>query len=215
MRFMILPVLLVICAPIFSYPAADGVHISDYAGLLNPADKEAISELIASCEKERGIKLKLFIINSVSDYPEAPQNFEDFSRGLLGRVFENGNSAKAGLMVVAVKDRKVTIEMGAPLETAYARGAGKIIREKVVPYFKNNDYSRGIFMGINSLKNLFGGAKNRKNMPFLLFGAVLIAAAAAGAAVLAVKNKKGVQREPLPKKEPAGEFGGGAWGKWQ
>ncbi len=215
MKLIILP-LLFLCAPLFSYPAGDYGDVNDYAGILNPADKEALSEIIGACERECGIGFKLFIIDSVSDYPGAPQNFEDFSRGLLGRVFEGGFSAKAALMIVAVKDRKVTIETGTPLEGRYSQEAEKIIREKVVPYFKNNDYSRGVFTGITSFKLLFSMRKTDKKPPLGLIALFFALMAGGGALVKFSKKSRTVKPEvDTPKKEPAGEFGGGAWGKWQ
>lgn len=208
-------VILLLCGNAYSYPVTEAGFVHDSAGILNPADTDVISASISSCEEKCGVKFRLFIIGSVSDYPEAPQNFEDFCEGLFPRVYAGGFSERAGIMVVAVKDRKAKIELGAPLDSEYSEKADRIVREKMVPYFKNNDYSRGVFTGFSAFKTLFAAPKEKGKSPLFLI-VVLILLAAAGAAVylLAVKKVR-IKFSSKASKDKVETFGGGAWGKWQ
>lgn len=214
MRLIVLALLL-LCANAHSYPVIEAGFVHDSAGLLNPADTDAISASISSSEEKSGIKFRLFIINSVSDYPEAPQDFEDFCSGLFPAVYSGGFSEMAGIMVVAVKDRKAKIEIGTPLESKYSKAADRIVREKMVPYFKNNDYSRGIFTGFSEFKALFDSKKKSGGMPLLFLIALILSAAGGAAAYLIFVKKAKINPPSGGAKEMPESFGGGAWGKWQ
>ena len=214
MRFLPLFILLM-AGSVFCYPVIEAGFIHDSAGILNPADTSSVSDMISTCEEKCGVKFRLFIINSVSDYTESPQDFEDFCAGLFAQAYENGFSEKAGLMLVAVKDRKAKIELGTPLESKYSADAAKIVREKMVPYFKNGDFSRGIFTGLSAFRALFAPEKKKSDLPFVPVLLILITVTAGTAAYFVFVSKKIKLPVPAAPKNSIDVFGGGAWGKWQ
>ncbi|MGB9833330.1 MAG: TPM domain-containing protein, partial [Caldisericum exile] len=56
------------------------------------------------------------------------------------------------LLLVAIKDRVMRIEVGYGLEGAIPDGkAGRIRDEYIIPYFKQEDYSKGIYYGYLAL----------------------------------------------------------------
>jgi len=64
------------------------------------------------------------------------------------------------LLIVAPKDRKLRIEVGYGLEGTMTDGiAGSIIRNAITPFFKNNDYDRGIDEGVRAIINVLEGGQ--------------------------------------------------------
>ena len=65
--------------------------------------------------------------------------FENGGRGIGNKGKDNG-----ALIVVAIKERQVRVEVGYDLEEFITDGfAGQTIREVMTPQFRNGNYSRG------------------------------------------------------------------------
>lgn len=80
---------------------------------------------------------------TVEDY--AVELFRRWGIGQKGK--DNGV-----LLLVAIKDREMRIEVGYGLEGAIPDGkAGRIRDEYIIPYFKEEDYSKGVYYGYLAL----------------------------------------------------------------
>ncbi len=78
--------------------------------------------------------------------------FENGGRGIGDKGKDNGL-----LILVAVNDRKVKIEVGYDLEGIIPDGfAGQTIREAITPAFRRNAYGEGLLQGTTRLINRIG-----------------------------------------------------------
>jgi uncharacterized membrane protein YgcG len=81
------------------------------------------------------------------------QSLEDYSLTVL-RQWGIGDQEKNNgvLLLVAVQDRKSRIEVGYGLEGALPDGlTGRIQDQYMLPYFRSNDYDKGILNGYSAL----------------------------------------------------------------
>ena len=75
---------------------------------------------------------------------------------------------KGALLLIAVNDHRVRIEVGYGLEeklTDYQ--SGRIIRERITPHFRNNDYDSGVTAGVKAMASVInapisGGRKAQR-----------------------------------------------------
>ena len=83
----------------------------------------------------------------ISEY--AVELFENGGRGIGAKGKDNGL-----LIVVAVDDRKIKIEVGYDLEQFVTDGfAGDTVREAITPQFRNGNYGAGLLAGSTRLIN--------------------------------------------------------------
>ncbi|MGB2714634.1 MAG: TPM domain-containing protein, partial [Vicinamibacterales bacterium] len=79
----------------------------------------------------------------------AVEMFENGGRGIGQKGKDNG-----ALIVLAVDDRRVRIEVGYDLEEFITDGfAGEVIRQAMTPEFRNGNYGRGLLAGATSVIN--------------------------------------------------------------
>jgi uncharacterized protein len=130
------------------YPKPTDDYVNDFAGVLNKPDSEAISKMFKNLENKTGIEAVVVTINSINDYNKEDATLEAFATNLfntwgIGHKKENNGV----LLLVAVKDRKCRIELGRGYGRIYDPVMKQVIEENMIPYFKTDDYSRGIFEG--------------------------------------------------------------------
>ncbi len=138
-------------AQISPLPAKPLGYVSDFAGVIRPADRMAIERLAAELEKKTTAQIAVVTVQSVK-----PETIEMYAV----RLFEKWGIGQKGkdngvLLLVAVKDRRVRIETGYGVEGIIPDAiADKIIRDILVPAFKQEDYSGGIKAGAIAIISL-------------------------------------------------------------
>jgi len=119
-------------------------YVSDFASLLKPNDKLAITKFASELEKKTTAQLAVVTIKSTQ--PETIQGFSVrlFDQWKIGQKGKDNGT----LILIAVKDRKAWITTGYDLEGAIPDViAQKIVQSKMIPYFKSGQYSQGIKEG--------------------------------------------------------------------
>jgi uncharacterized protein len=82
--------------------------------------------------------------------------FENRGRGIGQKGKDNGL-----LILLAVKDRAVRVEVGYDLESIITDGfAGETSRQTMVPYFRNGDYGGGLLAGATRIAQRIAQARN-------------------------------------------------------
>ena len=108
---------------------------------------------VKNVEENSGIQIAVLTVNSI------PVSIEEYAV----KVFETWKLGQAGkdndvLVVVAVKDRKLRIEVGYGLEGILTdTKCGIIIRNVITPHFKEGNYAEGIFNGVKTLAGYASG----------------------------------------------------------
>jgi uncharacterized protein len=130
-----------------SYPRLSG-RVVDTADLLNPAQE---AELTRKLEALQRASTRQLVVVTLPDLQG--RTIEDYGVG-LGRFWRIGQSAanNGTLLIVAVAEKKIRIEIGYGLEGIMTDAlSGRIIRERITPRFHADDYAGGIIAGADAI----------------------------------------------------------------
>jgi uncharacterized protein len=129
-------------------PTAD---VNDYAGLLSPAEKEALEARCRLLRERTGAQLAVVTLKSL----EGGQ-IDDFANKLFARWGIGQKEKKNGLLLlVAMEDRKSRIEVGYGLEPIIPDVlAGRILDHQLRPRFREQKYAEGLTAAVNALCEL-------------------------------------------------------------
>lgn len=125
-------------------------YVNDYVGVLDKTTVEKIISVGKELEDKTTAQVVVAVVPSLSGL-----TIEEYANRLF-REWEIGQKEKNNgvLLLVAMNDRKVRIEVGYGLEGAIPDGkAGRTLDEYVIPYFKNGEYSKGIYYGYLAIAN--------------------------------------------------------------
>jgi uncharacterized protein len=123
-------------------------RVNDYAGVMSQEQTRSLETRLAQFEQETGHQVALLTIPTLDG-----EDIEGFSI----RVAENWKIGKKGfdngvILVVAVKDRRLRLEVGYGLEGVLPDAIAKrITSEYIVPRFRSQDYAGGIITGIDAV----------------------------------------------------------------
>ena len=147
-------------------------HVVDIAGIINDDVEANLNKYLLELEQKTTAQMIVLTINSLEG-----ESLEDFSLKVAHEKCRLGQKDKDNgvLLLVALQDRKYKFEIGYGLEGILPDSlAGSIGRDYLVPYFKNGDYSTGIFTAalavINEIASNSGveitGMPKLKNRPY-------------------------------------------------
>ncbi len=129
-------------------------RITDLAGVLPADGKSRLEARLATFEQSKGSQLAVLVVPTTQ-----PESIEQYSL----RVAEAWRLGRKGiddgaLLLVAVSDKSLRIEVGYGLEGVLTDAVAKrIISEVIVPYFKRGDYAAGIDAGIDAMIGVISG----------------------------------------------------------
>lgn len=131
----------------FHFPALTG-RVVDEADLLSPADEQAITAQSAAIERDKHAQYVVVTVPSLEERP-----IEDYTTR-LGNVWGIGRKgANDGvILLLARNERKVRIAVGRGLENRMTDAfAAKVIRDQLVPAFKEGHFGSGISAGTDAI----------------------------------------------------------------
>jgi uncharacterized protein len=118
--------------------------VNDFANVIDGASERELDRMIRALKQGTGDIVYVATVptfqpyGTIDDY--AVKMFENHGKGIGTRKNDNGL-----LIVVAVNDRKVRIEVGYELEAFITDGfAGQTIREVIAPAFRAGQYGPGL-----------------------------------------------------------------------
>ncbi|ABQ47787.1 MAG: Uncharacterized protein XD64_0990 [Thermotoga sp. 47_83] len=142
--FLILTALFVLLFSV-EFPAPTPYkYVNDYVGVLDSETVEKIVAVGKELEKKTTAQVVVVVVPSLSGLTVEEYANRLFREWGIGQKEKNNGV----LLLVAMSDRKVRIEVGYGLEGAIPDGkAGRILDEYVIPYFKEGEYDKGIYYG--------------------------------------------------------------------
>jgi len=148
-RSFLLFALLLVAAPAAAqtYPALTG-RVVDQADLLNPQQEAELSAKLEALERASSRQLVVLTLPDLGG-----REIEDYGVG-LGRSWGIGQrGANNGIiLIVAVQERKMRIEVGYGLEGIMTDAlSSQIINRDIRPRFREGDYPGGINAGVDSI----------------------------------------------------------------
>ena len=126
-------------------------RVNDYAGILSSTQRDTLENLLLETENKTSSQVLLMTINSLEG-----ESLEDYSMKVVEKNKPGQKEFNNGvLLLVAVKDRGIRIEVGYGLESIITDlKSGYIIREFIIPYFKKGDCYDGIKQGLAAVSGL-------------------------------------------------------------
>jgi len=129
-------------------PAGD-IYVQDFAGVLTDSQKQELVSLGRQLDEQTKAQVAVLTVDTTGKDTniDAYANKAFRQYGLGNKTMNNGV-----LLVVAVKDRKIRIEVGYGLEGALPDGkVGRILDQYAIPYLKENKPDAAV---INTYKKL-------------------------------------------------------------
>ena len=142
-------VTLIVCRPAaaLDVPRLKG-RVNDDAGMLSAATERQLDAVLRDLEQTDSTQIVVLTVPSLQG-----ENLEAFSirvaeQWKIGQKdFDNG-----ALLLIARKERKLRIEVGYGLEGSLTDlMAGRIIRNVIVPRFKEGNFDRGVAEGVTAM----------------------------------------------------------------
>ncbi len=130
-----------------SVPSLTG-PVVDQANILQVEDREKLETYIRNAYAQTGVQVAVLTITSLEG-----GSLEDYSMQVAD-AWKLGNEKddKGALLLVSLNDRAVRIEVGYGLEGLLTDAkSGLIIRNVIIPNFRNGDYSKGIVEGVTNI----------------------------------------------------------------
>ena len=156
--------------------------VNDFAGVIDAQSAASMDALIRALQQASGDVVIVATVDTFQPYATideyAVKMFENGGRGIGQKGKDNGL-----LVVVAVKDRRVKVEVGYDLEQFITDGfAGETSRQYMAPEFAQGRYGPGLVAGVSRLVARIAQARN-----------------------------VALQGVPTQQRRPASDDGGGSW----
>jgi uncharacterized protein len=129
-------------------------RVSDLAGVLAPDQRDALESQLAEFEARKGAQVAVLVVQTTQ-----PETIEQYSIRVadawkLGRERPDDGA----LLLVAMQDRALRIEVGRGLEGALTDlVANRIIDETITPRFREGDHAGGIAAGVDRMLQVIDG----------------------------------------------------------
>jgi uncharacterized protein len=134
-------------AAAFDVPALKA-RVNDYAGLLAPATINQLEQALLAFEQSESTQIVVLTINSLQG-----ESLEDASMQ-VAEAWKVGqkNLDNGAILLVSKSDRKIRIEVGYGLEGSLTDLiSGRIIRNEIVPAFRNGNFDQGVANGVAAM----------------------------------------------------------------
>jgi uncharacterized protein len=129
-------------------------RVVDQTGTLTSEQKAELERKLREFELRKGSQIAVLMVPST-----APETVEQYALR-VAEVWKLGRKGidDGALLLVAKNDRAVRIEVGYGLEGALNDAvASRIIREIIVPRFREGDFFGGVSAGVDAMMRVIGG----------------------------------------------------------
>ncbi|HAD11599.1 MAG TPA: hypothetical protein DCF33_04080, partial [Saprospirales bacterium] len=140
------------------------VYVHDYSGWLTPQQKASLEQKLIAYRDSTSTQIVVMVRPDIGDYDKSSYAFE------LGNRWGIGRKDKDNGVVMLIKseppDRGVFIATGYGVEGALPDiTAGRIIRNTMAPFFRQNQYYEGINAGLDEIISALAGEYKQEQEP--------------------------------------------------
>lgn len=140
-------------SPLIAVPPMRSL-VTDTSGALTPTQQAALREKLDDLQARVGPQLAVLVVPTTKGEDIAAYATRAFAQWQLGTKKDNDGL----LILVALKDRRMRIEVGKGLESRVPDIlAGRIIDEQMAPRFRQSDVYGGIDAAVDALIDRLGG----------------------------------------------------------
>jgi len=134
--------------------------VNDFAHVVDPESARTIDALIRSLQRASGDVVVVATVDTFQPYATideyAVKMFQNGGRGIGEKGRDNGL-----LIVVAVNDRRVKVEVGYELEQFITDGfSGEVSRDDMAPQFRQGSYGAGLVAGVQRIVGRIAQGRN-------------------------------------------------------
>jgi uncharacterized protein len=149
LRLLLLFLALIVAAPAAAQDFPDLIgRVVDTAELLSPDEEQALTARLEALEQQSTRQLVVATVPDLRGYPIEDYANRLFRHWQLGQADANNGV----LLLVAVAERRVRIEVGYGLEPILTDAlSSQIIRNDITPRFRDGDYPGGIEAGADAI----------------------------------------------------------------
>ena len=141
---------------VFPTKPEPAVYVHDYSNWLAPGEKAALEQKLRTYWDSTSTQIVVMIRPDLGDYDKASYAFELGNRWGIGR--KDKNNGVVMLIKSEPPDRGIFIATGYGTEGALPDiTAGRIIRNTIGPYFRQQQYYQGIDAGLNDIIKALAG----------------------------------------------------------
>lgn len=130
------------------------IQIVDTTGTLNAQQQAELIQKLQAFENKKGSQIAVLLVQSTQ-----PETIEQYALRVaeswkIGRK----NIDDGAILVVALQDKALRIEVGYGLEGALNDiTAKRIIEEVIIPKFRTGDFAEGVMAGVDQIINVIEG----------------------------------------------------------
>ena len=129
-------------------------RVNDYANIISQSDEEEISRYLAAVEKQTTAQIVVLTVPSLKGDDIASFGIKVADSWKIGQSGKDNGV----ILIVAMQEHDVRIETGYGVEdTLTDVKCGLILRNVIIPEFKNGKYSRGILNGVKNIGGVISG----------------------------------------------------------
>jgi len=125
-----------------TFPKPAG-YINDFAGVLSPEMKAQLEGLATEVKEKTGAEVAVAIVKSLQG-----DAVESYANRLAGEWGVGDEEDRGALLVLAVQDRALRLEVGYGLEPILTDGMAGEVLDQVTPYLGRGDYDGGVRVGV-------------------------------------------------------------------
>ena len=134
--------------------------VNDFAGVIDPAIEQQLDALIRQLQNATKDVLVVATVKTFQPWGDLPsyavRMFQNGGKGIGEKGKDNGV-----LIVLAVDDRQVRVEVGYDIEGFVTDGfGGEVSREVMVPFFRSGDYGQGLLAGATRIAQRIAEGRN-------------------------------------------------------
>ena len=125
--------------------------VNDYARMFTASETQELNTYLYNIDRNSDLQIAVLTIPSLEG-----ESLEDYSI----RVAEKWQIGQKGkdsgvILIIAAQDRKLRIEVGYGLEGRITDAqSSRIIRSVIAPHFKQQEYGKGVLLGVKNLAGL-------------------------------------------------------------
>jgi uncharacterized protein len=137
------------------YPEEKNLYVNDFANILTAGERNRIRQTLTRLRSNTNIEAMVVTISSISRYKTNDRNIESFATNLFNTWGIGDSQRNDGILIlVAIKDRKVRIEVGSGYGKQLNSQAQTVIDSVMLPHFRNQNYSLGIMEGTDAFTEI-------------------------------------------------------------
>ncbi|MGA9225822.1 MAG: TPM domain-containing protein [Mesobacillus sp.] len=134
-------------------PVGD-IYVQDFANILNENEEIQMRNIGRSVEDQTTSQIAVLTVDTIGDTSIEEYSVEAYRKYGLGTEKDNNGV----LLVLAIKEKKIRIEVGYGLEGTIPDGkAGRILDEYAIPHLKNGQPNLAIMNTYHALANEVSG----------------------------------------------------------